>query len=109
MIIGAVVAGARGNEQPLGARASTTERPPGVVAIEREAALQPATQLGKAGDPAAVCREIVTIIEPIAACQTLQREIGERRARLSDRETRMRAPLEQDDVVPLHGEHAREQ
>src|SRR6267378_8095563 len=109
MVVGDVVGRARGNEQPLGARALTTERAPGVVAIECEAALQPPSQLGKAGDPTAVCRKIVTIIEPIAPRQTLQREIGEWCARLSDRETRMCAPLEQDDVVPLHGEHAREQ
>src|SRR5216110_3268092 len=109
MVVGDVVARARGNQQALGARALTTERTAGVVAIECEAALQPAAQLGKAGDPAAVCREVVAISQPITPRQTLQREIGERRARLSDRETRMRAPLEQDDVVPLYGEHAREQ
>ena len=80
-----------------------------MVAIERESALQPAPQLGEAGDPAAVRREIVAIIEPVAPRQTLQREVGERCARLADREPRMRAPLEQYDVVALHGEHARQQ
>src|SRR5882672_2760710 len=109
MVVGDVVARARGNEQPLRTWAVADEGTPGVVAIERESALQAPSQLGKAGDPTAVCRKIVTIIQPIAPRQTLQREIGEWCARLSDRETRMRAPLEQDDVVPLHREHAREQ
>ncbi len=79
------------------------------MAIERESALQPALQLGEAGDPPPVRREIVAIVQAVAPPQALQREIGERRARLADRETWMGAALEQHDVVPLDGEHAREQ
>jgi len=33
-----------------------------VVAIERESALQPATELGEARDPAAMRREIVAVV-----------------------------------------------
>ena len=79
------------------------------MAIERESALQPPLQLGEAGDPPAVRREIVAIVEAVPPRQTLQREIGERRARLADREARMRAPFQQHDIVPLYREHAREQ
>ncbi len=80
-----------------------------MVAIEREAALQPAPQLGEAGDPTAVGREIVAIIEAVAARQALEREVSERGARLPDGEARMRPALEQHDVMSLNGEHTREQ
>jgi len=56
-----------------------------------------------------VRREIIAIVETVAPSETLQREIGERSARLTDREPRMRAALEQHNVVPLYGEHPREQ
>src|SRR6266508_113248 len=109
MVVGDIVIRARGNKQPLRARAVADERAPGVMTIEREPTLQPAAQRREPGDPAAVSRESVAIVQPVATRQPLQREIRERRARLADREARMRPPLEQDDVVPLHGEHTREQ
>src|ERR1041385_7676031 len=83
--------------------------PAGVMAVEREAALESASQLGEARDPAAVRREVIAVVQAVAAGEALEREVGERRARLADREARVRAALEQDDVVPLHGQDPREQ
>src|SRR5947207_6888690 len=79
------------------------------MAIEREAAFQAAPQLWEARDPAAVRREIVTVVQPVATRQALESEIGERRARLPDREAGMRAALEQGDIVALDGEDSSEQ
>ncbi len=111
VVVGDVVVWARGDEQPLRPRAVRDEGAPGVVAIECEPALQPAAQLGEASEPAAVCREIVAVIQPppVAPRQALQGEICEWRTRFADREPRVGAPLQQDDVVSLDCEDAREQ
>ena len=109
VIIGDVIVGTRGDEQPLWTVPVAAERPACVMAIEREAAFQAAPQLGEARDPAAVRREIVTVVQPVATRQALESEIGERRARLPDREAGMRAALEQGDIVALDGEDASEQ
>ncbi len=111
VIVGDVVVWTRGDKQPFGAGPSPgyREGPARVMAIEREPALQPAAQLGKARDPATVCREVVAIVQPVAARQPLQGEVGQRRARFSDGEAGVSAALEQHDVVSLHREHAREQ
>jgi len=109
VVVGDVIVGARGNEEALDVRAALGEWASVVVAIEGEATLQPAAELGEARDPAAVRGEVVAIIQSVAAGEPLEREVGERRARLADREAGMGAPLEQDDVVSLHGEDAREQ
>src|SRR5439155_25564826 len=109
VVVGDVIVGARGNEEALDVRAAWGEWASVVVAIEGEAALQPAAELGEARDPAAVRGEVVAVIQTIAARQALEREVGERGARLPDREARMGAALEQHDVVSLNGEHTREQ
>ena len=62
VIIGDVIVGTRGDEQPLWTVPVAAERPACVMAIEREAALQTAPQLGEARDPAAVCSEIVAVV-----------------------------------------------
>src|SRR4029077_6005563 len=101
--------GGGGGGAPLRPQSGMGEVTSRVVPIEREAALQTPPQLGEARDPAAVGREIVAIVQTVAARQTLQREIGERRARLADREPRVCAALEQGDVMSLDREDAGEQ
>ena len=109
VVVGDVIVGARRHEEALEVRAGLGEWASVVVAIEREATLQPAAELGEARDPAAVRGEVVAVVQTIAARQALEREVRERGARLPDRETRMGAALEQYDVVSLNSEHTREQ
>src|ERR1051325_10664650 len=107
--VGDVRIRARGDEQALRAQPVIGKGPAGVMAIKREAALETASQLGEARDPAAVRREVIAVVQAVAPREALEREVGERRARLADREARVRAALEQDDVVPLYGQDPREQ
>src|SRR5258706_12065308 len=109
VVVGDVIVGARGNEEALEVRAVLGEWASVVVAIEREATLQPAAELGEARDPAAVRGEVVAVVQAIAARQALEREVSERGARLPDGEARMGAALEQHDVVSLNSEDPREQ
>src|SRR5438093_4500956 len=109
VIVGDLIVGTRGDEQTFRAQSGIGERASGVVAVEREAAFQPAAELGETGDPAAVRGEIVAIVQSIATGEPLEREVRQRRARLADREARMGPALEQDDIMPLDGEDAREQ
>ena len=73
-----------------------------MMPVKREAALQAATQLGKASEPSAVRRELVAIGESVAEPKTLERQIGKGRRRLADDKSRMLAALEQHDIVPKH-------
>src|SRR5437762_8749116 len=109
MVVGDLVVGAGGDEEPLGPCTVGVEGTAWMVAVECEAALQPAANLGEARDSAAVCSEIVAVVQPVATGQPLQREIGERRARLTDGKAGVCAALEQHDVVALDLEDAREQ
>ena len=80
-----------------------------MMPIERESALQPAAKLREMREPATVSRKLITVVQSVSKPDSLQREIGERRRRFTDREARMSAALEQYDVVPEHGEYARKE
>ena len=104
-----MIVGARRHEQAFRAQSGIGERAPGVVAVECEAPFQPAAELGEACDPAPVRGKRVAIIQTVTAAEPLEREVGQGRARLANRETRVRPALEQDDIMSLNSEDAREQ
>ena len=87
----------------------SAKRSPGMMAVVREPALEPAPQLGQMRQPSSVRREVVAVGQPVACRQPLQRQVGQRSRGLADREARVRPALEQHDVVAEHREHARQQ
>ena len=100
---------ARRDEEALRVEPAIGERLIRMMPVVREAALQPAAKLREMREPASVRGELIAVRQPVANPEPLERQVGERRRRLTDREARMRAALEKHDIVAEHREHARQQ
>jgi len=96
-----------GNEQTLRVEPAVRECFSGMVTIEGEPSLEPASNIWEVLNPSPVCRHTVAVREPITGTEALQRKIGEGGRRFAYREPRMRTALQQYDIVAEHGEDAR--
>jgi len=109
MRVGKRVGGAGRDEQSLGVQPAVLEELIGMMAVEREPALEAAPHFREVPEPTPVRREVITVGEAVPQPDALEREIRQRRRRLTDRESRMRSALEQHDVVTEHREDSRDE
>ena len=78
------------------------------VAVEGEAPLEAAAEMGEPLLPAPPGGEGVEVVEAVARGEALQADRGERRGGLAEGEARVAVAVEEQHLVPLHLEDARE-
>ena len=94
-----VVRARRDHQLPL-ARVIVRDRRTRLMKEEREPALESACDLGPGTLPCPPLRERANAREIVAVGQFLYQQVRERRRGLSDRESRMAAPLDERDALP---------
>ena len=104
--VGDLVARAGGDEQAGVVVGAVGVRRALALGVEGEAALQAPAQLREGAQPAAVGGERVQVGQVVAAGQPLERQVGERRRGLAEREARVAAALEEHHAVAQPGEDA---
>ncbi len=77
-----------------------------MMPVVSEAAFQPTTNLREMREPSPVRGEVVTVCHCVTDPEALQRQIRQRGRRFPDREARMRAALDEYDVIALNCEYA---
>src|SRR5215467_11202341 len=100
---------ARGDEQPFVLKPSrgVVGRGTRVMAIEGEAALETATDIGISVQPPAVRGEVIAVCQAVAPRESFQREIRKRSRRFADRKSRMAPSLEKKNIVSEARENSR--
>src|SRR6476646_5558150 len=83
------IIGARCNEQSLRIEAPIVERLVRMVTIKSEAALEAATKLGEMFEPPPMSREVVAVLKTVSNSNPLERQVGQRRRRLTNRKAWM--------------------
>src|SRR5215467_11202347 len=100
---------ARGDEQPFVLKPSrgVVGRGTRVMAIEGEAALETATDIGISVQPPAVRGEVIAVCQAVAPRESFQREIRKGSRRFADRKSRMAPSLEKKNIVSEARENSR--
>src|SRR5947209_4726569 len=87
--VGEGIAGTRRDHETLGLQSIIGEWLTRMVPVEGEPALQAASKVWVVRKPPTMCRQPIAIGQAIPSPYPLERQIGERRGRLADGESRM--------------------
>ncbi|MEA2706554.1 MAG: hypothetical protein QOH22_1342, partial [Gemmatimonadaceae bacterium] len=80
-----------------------------MMSVVSEATFQAAAKTREMREPAPVRGKLIAVRQTVVEPDPFERQVGERSRGLTDREARMRSPLEEDDVVTEHRQHAGEE
>src|SRR5437868_1161530 len=80
-----------------------------MMPIKSEAALEATANVREVLEPAAVGRQLIAVSQSVTNADPLERQVRQWCRRFTDREARMRAALQQHDIIAKHSEYACEQ